>query len=79
MKPISVTQFTLTTCLGQGLAAHRDALLAGRSGLTPCVFEDVALDTWIGKVAGLDAPSGAGADGARNNRLAELALVQDGF
>ena len=76
MKPISVTQFTLTTCLGQGLEAHRDALIAGRCGLTPCVFEDVVLDTWIGKVAGLDVP---GAEGGRNNHLAERALAQDGF
>ena len=82
MRPISVTRFTLTTCLGQGVEAHRDALAAGRSGLTRCDFEDVALDTWIGRVAWLDAHPGSAESRpptCRNNRLAALALEQDGF
>ncbi len=82
MNRIAVTQFTLTTCLGRGIDAHREALIAGRSGLSPCDFEDVDLDTWIGSVAGLNAPlptADAVSQHCRNNRLADLALAQDGF
>ncbi|NEV62076.1 beta-ketoacyl-[acyl-carrier-protein] synthase family protein [Thiorhodococcus minor] len=82
MNRIAVTSYTLTTCLGRGISAHLDALMSGRSGLAPCSFEDVDLDTWVGKVDGLDAPMPSPetrAHGCRNNRLAELALEQDGF
>lgn len=82
MNRIAVTKHTLTTCLGRGVAAHRDALIGGRSGLAPCAFEDVDLETWVGAVDGLDAPMPAPDERAhvcRNNRLAELALAQDGF
>ena len=40
------------------------------------------LDTFVGEVAGVDAqalPAGLAAFDCRNNRLAELALRQDGF
>ncbi|NEX20397.1 beta-ketoacyl-[acyl-carrier-protein] synthase family protein [Thiorhodococcus mannitoliphagus] len=82
MNRIAVTKYTLTTCLGRGVAAHRDALVAGRCGLAPCRFEDVDLETWVGEVEGLDAPNPSPdrrAHTCRNNRLAELALGQDGF
>ncbi len=82
MKPLTVSRFTLTTCLGQGLDAHREALTTGRCGLIPCDFEDAPLATWIGRVQGLDeapaTPDGQ-AHRCRNNRLADLALAQDGF
>ncbi|MGA8879494.1 MAG: beta-ketoacyl-[acyl-carrier-protein] synthase II, partial [Azonexus sp.] len=55
VTPLLISSYTATTCLGHGL----DALLAGlredRSGLTPCAFETVSLDTWIGEVAAIDA------------------------
>ena len=35
--------------LGRGLDATRAALRHGRSGLAPCAFESVRLDTWIGE------------------------------
>ncbi|MBK1723362.1 beta-ketoacyl-[acyl-carrier-protein] synthase family protein [Thiocystis violacea] len=82
MKRIAVTKHTLTTCLGRGNEAHREALVSGRSGLAARAFEDVDLDTWIGMVEGLDAPppaDGASPRACRNNRLAALALEQDGF
>ncbi len=59
-----------------------DALRARRSGLAPCTFENVALETYAGEVSGLDALR-VRADLAdfdcRNNRLAQLGLQQDGF
>ncbi len=49
-----------------------------------CDFDNVALDTWIGKVATLDTqlsalPSDLASFDCRNNRLAFLSLKQDGF
>jgi len=58
------------------------ALQAKRSGLLPCSFEDVDLDTHIGKVEALDTlhvRSDLSAYDCRNNRLAQLCLEQDGF
>ena len=58
------------------------ALLEGTSGLRRCRFETVTLPTHIGEVPRLDEirlpPALAGFD-CRNNRLALLALEQDGF
>lgn len=55
MHPLLLSATTLTTCLGRGLAAHRQALIDGRSGLRLCDFESVDLPTWIGVVDGVDA------------------------
>ncbi|WP_213308832.1 beta-ketoacyl-[acyl-carrier-protein] synthase family protein [Paraburkholderia sacchari] len=82
MKPLLLSHFTATSCLGRGLDATLDALRGQRGGLAPCDFERAELDTWIGAVEGVDAvPMRADlADYAcRNNRLAQLGLVQDGF
>ncbi|MFY9721918.1 MAG: beta-ketoacyl-[acyl-carrier-protein] synthase family protein [Azonexus sp.] len=82
VTPLLISSYTATTCLGHGL----DALLAGlredRSGLTPCAFETVRLDTWIGEVAEVDAqklPEMLARYDCRNNRLAQFALEADGF
>lgn len=82
VHPLLLSATTLTTCLGRGLAAHEAALRAGRSGLAPCRFESVQLDTWIGAVDGVDAaalPAALAEYDCRNNRLAQLALGADGF
>ncbi len=53
-----------------------------RSGLIPCAFEDVDLETYIAKVGALDGyhvRSDLAAYDCRNNRLAQLCLEQDGF
>lgn len=58
------------------------ALLQKHSGLVPCAFETANLNTFIGEVAGVDAvnmPSRLANFDCRNNRLAQLALEQDGF
>ena len=81
MKPLRISRYTVTSALGRGVDAHWQALREERSGLSPQAFEDCALACWVGEVAGLDrALDGelAGWD-CRNNRLARLALAQDGF
>lgn len=82
MHPIPLTAYTATSCLGQGVDAHRLALREQRSGLTPCRFETVTLPTWVGEVPGVDAvalPAALQRFDCRNNRLAWLGLQQDGF
>jgi 3-oxoacyl-[acyl-carrier-protein] synthase-1 len=82
LKPLLLSHFTATSCLGAGLAATLQALRAEASGLTHCDFDSVDLDTWIGKVDGLDQvslPAGLEDYDCRNNRLLQLALEQDGF
>lgn len=58
------------------------ALREKRSGLAPCDFDTIGLDTYIGRVAGLEdfrlRPDLAAYD-CRNNRLVQLCLEQDGF
>ena len=59
-----------------------DALRARKSGLIPCAFEDVDLETYIAKVEELDSyrvRADLSAYDCRNNRLAQLCLQQDGF
>lgn len=82
MTPLLLSAYTATTCLGRGLDATRAALRQGRSGLAPCAFETVALATWIGEVAAVDAeklPKSLAAYDCRNNRLTQLGLETDGF
>ena len=82
IDPLRISHYTLTSALGRGLAAQREALLAERSGLAPCDFETVQLRAWIGRVAGLEDEilNGTWQDyDCRNNRLARLGLEQDGF
>jgi 3-oxoacyl-[acyl-carrier-protein] synthase-1 len=82
IKPLAVTACTVTNALGRGMAASLAALRNGESGLRPCDFEDADLPTWIGRVAGVEEEPLTGEFAAfdcRNNRLARLALEQDGF
>src|SRR5579863_1859396 len=82
MKPLLLKTYTATSCIGKGTAATLRSLLERRSGLSICNFETVDIDTHIGEVAGVDdvrLPEELGKFECRNNRLAELALHQDGF
>ena len=86
VKPLAVTAYTATTALGAGRAPLLDALRARRSGLQPCRFapfgEVHAVETWIGEVERLDdaaLPQAWRAFDCRSNRLAWLALQQDGM
>ena len=81
-NPVVISALTATSCLGAGLPATCATLRAQRSGLTPCNFETVQLDTYVGQVAGVDSLSLPGRWAqydCRNNRLAQLGLAQDGF
>jgi 3-oxoacyl-[acyl-carrier-protein] synthase-1 len=82
VNPLALTAFTATSCIGRGLTATLAALEAGRTGLAPCSFETVTLDTHVGEVAGVDderLPAELDEFECRNNRLALLGLRQDGF
>jgi len=82
MKPLHLRSFTATSCIGKGVAATLKSLLEQRSGLAGCRFETVDIPTYIGEVAGVDEerlPQDLHKFDCRNNRLAELALRQDGF
>lgn len=82
MQTLELKSYTLSTCLGLGLAANWQKISTQQGGLKPCDFETVDLPTFIGEVPGVDAvvlpPALADFD-CRNNRLAKLALEQDGF
>ena len=83
MEPIPLSAYTMTSCLGRGMAATRARFLSASSGLAPCTFLDTAdLDTHVGEITGLDAiaiPAALARFDCRNNRASELALAQDGF
>ncbi len=82
MTPLALSAYTLTTCLGRGIDATREALRAERSALAPCAFETVQLDTWVGEVAGVDdqrLPEALSRYDCRNNRLTLMGLETDGF
>lgn len=82
MNPLHLSHFTATSSIGRGLDQTLDALRQRRSGLAPCAFETVDLATCIGEVAGVDAvqlPAHLAEFDCRNNRLALLGLLQDGF
>lgn len=82
MQPLVISRTAIVNSLGAGLAATANALHDRRSGLAHCAFENVALNTFVGQVAGLEAvrirPDLAEYD-CRNNRLAQIGLQQDGF
>jgi 3-oxoacyl-[acyl-carrier-protein] synthase I len=82
VQPLLLKTFTTTTALGRGLTDTLRALRAQRSGLQARSWETVDLPTCLGEVEGLDAIT-LRADmqsfDCRNNRLAQLALEQDGF
>lgn len=82
MKPLLLSHFTATSCIGTGLSATLASLENQSSGLAPCDFDTVDLATWIGRVDGVDdvaMPAGMADWDCRNNRLLQLALEQDGF
>jgi 3-oxoacyl-[acyl-carrier-protein] synthase I len=82
LTPLSITHFTATSCIGRGVEETVASLRAQRSGLAPCGFETVRLDTYVGEVPGVDEeslPTELRRFDCRNNRLAQLGLRQDGF
>jgi 3-oxoacyl-[acyl-carrier-protein] synthase-1 len=82
LQALQISHLSIVNSLGAGLTATKDALRARRSGLAPCTFENVALETYAGEVPGLDdfcLRADLADFECRNNRLAQLGLQQDGF
>ncbi len=84
---LAIRAYTATTALGRGREAQARALRERRGGLRRNDFGEGAiarerLDCWIGRVDGLEAsplPAEFAQWDCRNNRLAWLALRQDGL
>ncbi|HWU67823.1 MAG TPA: beta-ketoacyl-[acyl-carrier-protein] synthase family protein [Stenotrophobium sp.] len=81
MQPLAITHYTVTSALGAGREAQLNALQSDATGLRHRNFESCTIACWIGEVRGLDAalPDEWQDWECRNNRLAWLALQQDGF
>ena len=85
MTALAISSYTTGNAAGIGNAATAVALREGRSGLAPNDLDWAPLPCWIGRVAGLDGDDRIGIPATladfdcRNNRLALLALEQDGF
>jgi 3-oxoacyl-[acyl-carrier-protein] synthase I len=82
MMPLTLSRYTATTCLGRGLVSTTDAIRNERGALAPCRFETVDIDTCVGQIHGVDdekLPAELREFDCRNNRLAQLALRQDGL
>ncbi len=82
IDPVAITARAAINALGRGVSCSLAALRRGETGLRPCDFEDAVLETWIGRVAGLEDEPLTGEFApfdCRNNRLARLGLEQDGF
>ncbi len=87
IPPLAIRAYTATTALGRGRDAQADGLANRRSGLRRNDFPTTApgeapLDCWIGRVEGLEdaaLPARLARWECRNNRLAWLALQQDGM
>ncbi|MGH8743416.1 MAG: beta-ketoacyl-[acyl-carrier-protein] synthase family protein [Burkholderiales bacterium] len=82
MDPLLVTKFATANPLGLGAAATLKALREACTGLRPNDFEHAEIDTWIGRVDGLERQpviTELAEFDCRNNRLAQFGLRQDGF
>ena len=83
MPPLAIRAYTATTALGRGRQAQAQALQLRRGGLRRNDFGDGdRLDCWIGRVDGLEQealPAALSQWECRNNRLAWMALQQDGL
>ncbi len=79
---LTVQAFTATTAAGLGSAQLWDAVVNARSHLRANDFTPTPVVAWIGRVDGLETaalPQQFAEWECRNNRLAWLALNQDGF
>jgi len=82
VTPLVLTSFTAVNALGRGNAAVLEALTAARTGLKPCTSSRCSLKPTLAKSRDLDdlrVCERLAEFDCRNNRLAELALEQDGF
>ena len=80
--PLLLSHFTLATATGCGIQKNLAALKNGTTGLRRNDFLDVDLDTYIGRVSGVEEqqlPASLSDYQCRNNQLAYSALQQDNF
>jgi 3-oxoacyl-[acyl-carrier-protein] synthase-1 len=79
---LAIVRYTATCAAGVGLASLRQSLQSRRSGLRENDLFDCDLDTWIGRVDGVEEvrlPDRLSHLQSRNNQLAWLGLQQDGL
>jgi len=79
---LAIGSYTATSAAGVGLAAMRESIRKRRSGLRRNDLEGCDLDTWIGRVDGVEEsslPPQLSHLQSRNNQLAWLGLQQDGI
>ena len=82
IAPLPITAFSLVTAAGRGGDANYEALVARRSGLTANDTEFADVRTYVGRVKGIEACPVVEAlrfFDCRNNRLAQMALRENGF
>jgi 3-oxoacyl-[acyl-carrier-protein] synthase I len=82
MLPLAISNFSVVTSFGAGQALTLKALRERGSGLAPCTFDGFPFPAYAGEIVALN---GAPLKGklapfdCRNNRLAAMALREDGF
>ncbi len=82
LAPLRINAFTASSAAGTGVKATLEALRSRKSGLTPNDFGLRRVDTYIGRVSGVEdtpLPAHLAHWKCRNNSLAWLGLNQDGF
>ena len=82
MTPLCISAYTAVCAAGSGRQALLSALRERRSGLRPNDFGVSPFATFTGRVAGIESsplPASLAEWECRNNRLAWLGLISDGF
>ncbi len=82
MRPLRISAYTATTAAGIGIQALSQAIADRKSGLRPNDFTPAPLETFIGRVAGVEdspLPRQWAQWECRNNRLAWMGLQADHF
>ena len=79
---IALSHYTATSAAGTGIDALRASLSSRTTGLRPNDLPHCDIETWIGRVPGVEEiqlPAAAEHLQSRNNQLAWLGLQQDGL
>lgn len=82
MPKLAVQALTVTNAFGTGIRPSLEGLLQGKSALIPGDFPGLDFETWIGRIDGIEhhrLPARLMDFDARNHRIIDLALDQDGF
>ena len=82
MPRLAVQALTLTNAFGAGIGPTLRGLQQGKSALTPGDFSGLDFETWLGRIDGIEThrlPARLQDFDARNHRIIDLALDQDGF